>query len=77
MRRKYKYFVNDNEMSKKDFENELKLCCQKVKDTIVCGYIGVDLCELDKKEFNSDMRDIENGIRVIRDGKMFRRKAVI
>lgn len=77
MRRKYKYFVNDKEMSKKDFVNELKLCCQKVKDTVVCGYIGIDFCEFDKKEFNSCMRDINDGIRVIHKGKMFRRKAVI
>ena len=77
MRRKYKYFVNDVEMSKKDFENELKLYCQKVVHTSYCGCIGVDFCEFDNKQFNSCMKDIQNGIRIITQGKTFKRKVVI
>ena len=77
MRRKYKYFVSGEEMSKKEFVNKLKLCCQKVVHTSYVGYIGVDLCELDKKEFNEAMRDINDGIKVIYPGGMFYRKAVI
>lgn len=78
MRKKYKYLVNNKEMSKKEFEAQLKMCCQKVINTTVYfGWCGVDMCEFDKEKFNSYMRDIERGVKVITHGKNFVRKQVV
>ena len=78
MRKKYKYMVTGKEMPKKDFIHELQMCCQKVVHTSVVGYIGVDLCELDKKRFRECVRDINDGIVVIfMNGKIFERKVVM
>ena len=65
MRRKFRYLVDNKEMKRKDFENELKRYCQKVVRTDYCGCIGIDVCDVDESYFNRCMRDINKGIVVI------------
>lgn len=78
MRRKFDYFVNGEKLSRKEFIIELEKCCQKVVRTDVIGCIGVDLCELDKKKFNSEMHAINQGIIVMFPdrNKTFARKEI-
>ena len=79
MRKKYKYLVNGNELSRKDFMDELKKCCYKVVHTeVIAGWCGVDFCEPDEKKFNKNMRDVNNGIIVMfpHKNKTFRRMEV-
>lgn len=78
MRRKYEYFVNGNKLCRKDFIHQLEMCCQKVIRTDMVGCIGIDLCDLDKKKFNSEMYAINQGIIVMfpEHNKTFRRKEV-
>ena len=79
MRKKYNYFVNGNQLSRKDFMEELKKCCYKVVRTdVIAGWCGVDFREFDEKKFNSEMYAINQGIIVIfaEYHKTFRRKEV-
>lgn len=66
MRRKFNYFVNGERLSRKEFIEELKMCCQKVVRTdVIAGWCGVSLCDLDKERFKKNMRDVEKGIIVM------------
>lgn len=65
MRKKYAYFVNNVVMSRKDFLKELKNCCQRVVHTdIIAGWYGVDLVDFDEDMFKTELKNINNGIRV-------------
>ena len=65
MKRKYVYYFNATEVSKKEFVHKLQMDCQKVVSTdYSCGF-GVDLMQFDKKKFNENMRSIEDGSHVI------------
>jgi hypothetical protein len=65
MRRKYVYYFNKEEVSKKEFVHKLQMDCQKVVSTdYSCGF-GVDLMDFDKKKFNEQMRAIEDGSHVV------------
>ena len=65
MKRKYVYYFNAEEISKKEFVHKLQMDCQKVVSTdYSCGF-GVDLMEFDKKKFNENMRAIEDGSHVV------------
>lgn len=84
MRKKYAYFVDNIEMSRKDFLNELKKYCQKVTHTDeIAGWCGIDFIGFDEKMFNEELRSISNGIHVmLPDGyssktyKLFYRKEI-
>lgn len=79
MRKKYSYFVNGNELSRKDFIHEFKMCCQKVVRTdVIAGGCGIDICEPDEKRFNKYMRQINKNYTVCfaDSGKSFYRKEV-
>ena len=78
MRRKFRYLVDKTEMSKKDFENELKKYCNEVVRTDYMGCIGVDLLAFDEKKFKSCMREVEKGTVVLflEYDKSFRREVV-
>ena len=66
MRKKYNYFVNNKQMSRKDFMEELKKCCYKVVDTdVIAGWCGIEFQEFDEKKFNKEMRAINNGVVVM------------
>ena len=84
MRKKYAYFVDNVAMPKKDFIKELKKCCQRVVQTdVIAGWCGVDIVGFDEKMFNTELRNINNKIRVsLPDGygaktyKLFYRKEI-
>lgn len=76
MRKKYKYFVNQKEMSRKDFVHRLEEHSQRVVSTDMVGCIGVDMCEFDKKTFDKYMREINNGWVLIIGRDVFSRKEV-
>lgn len=66
MRKKYAYFVDDVEVPKKDFKNELEKCCQKVTHTdVIADWCGVDFVGFDEKMFNEELKSIINGTHVI------------
>jgi hypothetical protein len=65
MKRKYVYYFNKEEISKKEFVHKLQMDCQKVIGTEYHGYFGVDIMQLDKKKFNENMRAIEDGSHVV------------
>lgn len=65
MKRKYVYYFNKEEVSKKEFTHKLQMDCQKVVSTdCSCGF-GVDLMEFDKNKFNESMRAVEDGSHVV------------
>lgn len=65
MKRKYVYYFNKEEISKKEFTHKLQMDCQKVVSTdYSCGF-GVDFMEFDKKKFNENMRAIKDGSHVV------------
>ncbi len=55
---KYQYYVNDKPVSKKELVKRLRECCYRVADTIQVGLIGIDMVEVDEKEFNRCLRHI-------------------
>lgn len=65
MKRKYVYYFNKEEVSKKEFTHKLQMDCQKVVSTDhSCGF-GVDIMAFDKNKFNENMRAIEDGSHVV------------
>ena len=78
MRRKFSYFVNGNELPRKDFMEELKKCCYKVVDTDMVGCIGIDFYEFDEKLFNKEVRALNQGVIVMfyDCNKTFERKEI-
>lgn len=84
MRKKYAYFVDNVEMSKKDFVKELEKCCQgAVQTDVIAGWCGIDFVEFDEEMFKTELRNINGGIRVSLPGgygsktyKLFYRKEI-
>ena len=66
MRKKYGYFVDNVEMKKKDFMEELKKCCYRViRTNVVAGWCGVDFVDYDEKQFKCELKSIESGMHVM------------
>lgn len=78
MRKRYNYFVNGNELPRKDFMEELKQCCYKVMEVDATDWCGINFCEFDEKKFNKEMRAINNGTIVMffDSNKTFCRKEI-
>ena len=76
MRKKYAYFVNGKEMSRKDFIHKLEGCSLTVVATDVVGCIGIDFREFDQKKFNRYMREINKGTVMIIGHNVFSRKEI-
>lgn len=76
MRKKYNYFVNGKMMPRKEFMEKLKMDCQKVVQTDLCGDLGIDVCDFDEKKFNHYMYEIDNGVILFINNKDYRRKEV-
>ena len=81
MRKKYNYFVNNIQVTRKDFFIQLRACSQKVIRTdVIAGWCGVDLMGLDEKKYKGYVRDINEGFTIIvvngKASKKFQRKEV-
>lgn len=75
--KKYNYFVNNLQVTKKSFFATLKSCCRKVTHTeVIAGWCGVDFVEFDEKKYKKCVRDLNDGSEIffIDAGKSFRRK---
>ena len=71
--RKYNYFVDNVQVKRNDFFNQLRNLSQTARriDTIA-GWCGVDILEFDKKKYDRFVRDINNGIGIfVSDGKHY------
>ena len=81
MSKQYAYFVDNVEVSRKDFFEKLKKCCHKaVRIDTIAGWCGVDIMEFDEKQYREAQRDIRNGITLImyrnHKGTSFKRKKI-
>lgn len=78
---KYNYFVDNVQVKRSDFFNELKK--YSYKDTLVDvinGWCGVSVREFDEKKYKEHVRDINNGYVVLvmnsEVSKAFKRTAI-
>lgn len=77
--RKYNYFVDNVQVKRNDFFNQLRNWSQTARrvDTIA-GWCGVDIMEFDEDKYNGYVKDINNGFVVIvvdgKSNKKFQRK---
>jgi hypothetical protein len=81
MSKQYAYFVDNVEVSRKDFFAKLRKCCHKaVRIDTIAGWCGVDIMEFDEKQYREAQRDIRNGSTLImfrnHKGTSFKRKRV-
>lgn len=79
MRKKYNYFVDDVQVSRKDFFAKLRHACQRVAHTeVINGWCGVDFMEFDEKRYKRCLRDINDNCDIFfvdgKASKVFRRK---
>ena len=77
MRKKYNYYVNSEIVTRQEFMRQLREYCLKVEHTYyIARGLGADLAVFDKKKFDSEMRTINQGVIVVFDNKVFRRREI-
>lgn len=79
MRKKYQYFVDDVQVKRGEFFEQLKKYSYRDRLVdVINGWCGVSVREFDEKKYKERMRDINNGyIVLVMDGnvsKAFKRK---
>lgn len=79
--RKYNYFVDNVQVKRNDFFNELKKYSYRDKLVdVINGWYGVSVREFDEKKYKERMKDINNGyVVLVMDGKTskaFKRTAI-
>lgn len=79
--RKYNYFVDNVQVKRNDFFNELKKYSYRDKLVdVINGWYGVSVREFDEKKYKERMKDINNWyVVLVMDGKTskaFKRTAI-